>query len=327
MFARACFGCFPSAQSQAPISTKSLEDPLPFNRPFNAMIMDVEIFIELPSAAVLHKVSSGPQQMPDDGLKKADHVPASPTACQQDDAMPDTGAATGEFASEPAVIVIETVISPALTVDIIRGGQKAEAADGVIMPAALAAKAVETAGDKTAPTTPFSEATAPPSALLGGRFIGGSRSSGDGGDSMTTRLGSIGSLARTQSTRISGGPANPYRYLVDELNRQMTPRSSRRKSSGDPIADLAGMVQAVTRGRPLSVAVAETRAASERLSRGIPVLPPSRGALRSGSSKCVGDLPSLAAGPQQARLLAEWMVSHFSLLAAQQKSSSDANQG
>ena len=305
MFARACFGCFTAAPKQAPISIKSLEGPqLSLNRPFNAMITDGDIFIELPMPAALHKVSdSGPQQLLDSGLKKADQVPASPTACQQDDAMPDTDAATGELASEPAVSMNEAVISPAPTVAIIRGGQKAEAADGVNMPAAPAAKPVVTAGDKTAPAT-LLEAAAPPLALLGGGFIGGtggSRGSGGGGG-MMTRLGRTCSLPSSQSARITSGPANPY--LLDALNRRRTPRSGRKSGgSGEPIADLAGMVQAFTRGRSLSVAVAETRAASECLSRGI--LPPPRGALHSSGSrkissgsKCVSDLPSLRAHSQ-----------------------------
>ena len=302
MFARACFGCFAAkdyAQSQSPISAKkSLEEPLTLmsvngliNRPVRDGITDCAIFIRLPSSAAPHQQSSScPQQPLDDDLfwpLNADQVPASLMACQLADAFlnsslssPDTGASTG------TAIPAGAIISPVPAVTLTRGGQKSESSDGAFTepstatPAAtMVAKAEQEEAGGTAPLVMPVMGAAPPSQalmpVLGGRPIGVSRSSG--GKGKLARQGSTGSLPRPLLMRATSGPVNPY--LWGALSRRagsgasMAPR--RQKSGGEQFANMAGIVQGFTRGRSLSVAVAERRAASECLARG--VLPPGIG--------------------------------------------------
>lgn len=314
MFAKAWFGCFTAkdhSQSRAPVSTDSFEVPSLFCGPVSGVdsdaMTDGTIFIDLPPSAVLHKVSSGPHQWLGGGLK-TDHVPMAgqpANATLNSPSYPTPSPASGHLASVPATASMNAVTSPTPSL------AGAKAVGGSMMTATPATKPVEeTAGETNSPATPVDMAgvttapampvlaAAPVLAALGGGLIGGS--CGGGGSMRGHQDGTNDSLPRPQKARKTSGPANLY--ILEALARRagsatMIPR--RPLSSGDGYANIAGIVQAFTRGRSLSVAVAETRAARECLSRGIL---PAGGVPDSSSigrsSKCSDSLLSLRAARQ-----------------------------
>ena len=282
---------------------------------------DIFIELPRPSAP-LHKVPSGPHQpqwLDGSGLLKADKVPApaaSPMACLQSHAVtpktrssPQTGATTACPSGAPAArmkVIIPPAPSSLPTKRPTRGGPLRAEAGGAATPVAPAILLAPdsafpglTGGGRGSSCSGLTVRCAT-SSLSGAGSVFGSgmfarcstgslpvRGSGPMARFSTASLpaggGSgfgSGQFARSSTSSLPGGQAalGPA-HLLEMLNRRISSGATTPCSHKHGIP---GILQAFLRGRSLSVAVAETRAASERLTRGL--LPASSTFISSRSS-------------------------------------------